>query len=87
MLADISTGIHTDAQVLMKDREIYHIKGDGNWWWTKSVNRAIEVALRNGAELILTQNNDVELPPDYLERMMEAHLLNRMRLSRHPYLI
>lgn len=84
MLADISTGVDTDAQVPMKDGSIYHIKGDGNWWWTKSVNRAVEVALRSGAQLILTQNNDVEIPPDYLERMMEAHRIKPNAIITAP---
>ncbi|HED12238.1 MAG TPA: glycosyltransferase family 2 protein, partial [Gammaproteobacteria bacterium] len=84
MLADISTGIDPDAQVPMKDGAIYHINGDGNWWWTKSVNKAVEVALRSGAELILTQNNDVEFPSNYLERMVEAHRIKPNAIVTAP---
>lgn len=84
MLAGISTGIDSEAQISMKDGAIYHIKGDGNWWWTKSVNRAVEVALRSGAQLILTQNNDVEFPLDYLENMLKAHRIKQNAIITAP---
>lgn len=73
MLEHVSVKIDPEAQVAMDVMAIYRLKGDGNWWWTKSVNRVVKIALRSGAQLILTQNNDVEIPADYLECMMEAH--------------
>lgn len=50
--------------------EVYYMRGDGEWWWTKCINTALKVALKNGAELILTHNNDVELPKNYLAEIV-----------------
>jgi GT2 family glycosyltransferase len=52
--------------------EVSVIFGDGNLWWTASVNRGIELALRNNAEYIMTLNNDTIAPFDFLEKMMMA---------------
>ena len=84
LLKDISTEIDPEAQVTMKDRAIYHINGDGTWWWTKSANKAVQVALRSGSHQILTQNNDVEIPQDYLERVMEAHHIKPRAIITAP---
>ncbi|MEO5995231.1 MAG: glycosyltransferase family 2 protein [Chitinophagaceae bacterium] len=52
------------------------IMGNGNWWWTKSVNKGIEYALTQDADHILLLNDDTYFENDYLENVMdevEAH--------------
>ncbi len=53
-------------------RGVRVIQGDGSYWWTKSVNAAIRLAQRSGFTHVLTLNNDVVLPPDYLENILAA---------------
>jgi len=50
------------------------IKGDGSLWWTRSVNLGVKDALKDGADYILTLNNDIEVEPDFLDRLMACSL-------------
>ena len=50
--------------------EVEILFGDGNLFWTASVNLGIEQALKKGAPYIMTLNNDVETAPDMLEQTM-----------------
>ena len=51
--------------------EVVCLTGNGNLWWTASVNRGIELALSNNADYILTLNNDTIAPVDFVENMMK----------------
>lgn len=45
--------------------EVYIIKGDGNWWFTRSMNEGCKYAVDVlGAKLIITSNDDLVLPND-----------------------
>jgi len=46
------------------------LEGDGNLWWSASMNLGIKYALGAGAEYILSLNNDLEVAPDYIEKML-----------------
>lgn len=46
------------------------LKGDGNFWWAKSMNHGVRYALKNRTEYILTLNNDNEVD----ENIISAHL-------------
>jgi len=48
------------------------IRGNGDWWWTKSVNKGIEAAFKYNPDNILLLNDDVVLPPEYLNNVMKA---------------
>lgn len=50
--------------------EVIVLSGDGNLWWTKSINMGIRHALSLGADYIMTLNNDTIATPDFLEKMM-----------------
>ena len=50
--------------------EVILLKGDGNLWWTKATNFGVKYALENGAEYILTLNDDTLLTEDYIEKMI-----------------
>lgn len=49
------------------------VKGDGNWWWTKSVNEGIKFAIRNDAETILLMNDDTEIDTQYVSTLLKAN--------------
>ncbi len=46
--------------------EVNIVQGNGNWWYTKSINEGMKVALENNVDYILTLNDDIILSDDYL---------------------
>jgi glycosyltransferase involved in cell wall biosynthesis len=50
------------------------VQGNSQWWWTKATNEGIKYALGQAAadDYILTINNDVSIPPDYVEAMVHT---------------
>jgi GT2 family glycosyltransferase len=50
------------------------LRGDGNLWWTGSTNRCVKYALKHAVngDAVVTLNNDLEVHPDYLQRLAEA---------------
>lgn len=48
------------------------IEGDGNWWWTRSVNEGCKQAVKNGVDAVLLLNDDVQLANDYLETLLKS---------------
>ena len=65
----------TDGTGEMIEKEfpdVILLKGDGDLWWTGATNLGVEYALTQAGQgdYILTLNNDTELAPDFIERMM-----------------
>ncbi len=58
------------------------IRGDGSWWWTKSINEGLRYALpkTKRGDFILFMNNDVELGSDYLEKLVGASVSHERAL-------
>jgi GT2 family glycosyltransferase len=50
--------------------EVIVLDGDGNLFWTAATNMGVRYALRNGADLVMTLNNDTVAPNDFLEKMV-----------------
>ena len=76
---DGSTDGTTEA-IYGQNPEAIVVSGDGNLWWTGGTNRCIEYVLRQSldtSDCVLTLNNDLEVPPDYLASLAEA-------ARRHP---
>lgn len=46
--------------------------GNGNWWWSRSINEGVKVALCEKADAIVTMNDDADFKPDYLEKLLSA---------------
>lgn len=46
------------------------IPGDGNLFWTAAVNMGIREALSQGADYVMTLNNDTVATPDFMEHML-----------------
>ncbi|MEO6904082.1 MAG: glycosyltransferase family 2 protein [Bacteroidia bacterium] len=54
--------------------DVHVIKGNGNWWFTRSLNEGCKYAVNNlQAGLILTINDDVQIPDDYLSLIMNNY--------------
>ena len=65
----------TDGTVEMLNTEFtdfFVVLGDGNWWWTKSINKGIEHARKLDLDHLLFMNDDNILQTDYLEKLLDA---------------
>lgn len=49
------------------------IRGTGDWWWTRSVNKGCVYALNEGADKILLMNDDTYFPEDFLETLVNDY--------------
>jgi len=54
------------------------IRGDGNWWWTKSMNEGLRFILPRSkpGDFVLTINDDVEIDPNYLQTLVDISISN-----------
>jgi GT2 family glycosyltransferase len=51
--------------------EVAVVKGSGNWWFTRSLNEGCKYAIEVlNAKLILTINDDVQIPDTYLQNIV-----------------
>jgi len=48
------------------------LSGDGNLWWTGSMNLGIEAALTRGADYVLVLNNDVLVLPNTINMLVKC---------------
>jgi len=60
---------------LIKDLypQTHIIKGDGNWWWARSMNEGFRYALDKSADVIITLNNDVLFDNSLIEDLIQFH--------------
>lgn len=50
------------------------VRGDGNWWYTRSINEGIRKARELDCTHILTLNDDLTFAPDYVATIVNDHL-------------
>jgi GT2 family glycosyltransferase len=62
----------TTERVLTAFPETVVLAGDGDLWWAGATNRGVEYALANGAEYVLTVNNDGVVAADAIGRLLET---------------
>ncbi|WP_439699168.1 glycosyltransferase family 2 protein [Mucilaginibacter sp. AW1-7] len=61
------------GEILSRDfPEVICLKGDGNLWWTGSVNLGIDYVLKShpAIEAIILQNDDVNFKSDWIENLV-----------------
>lgn len=68
------------------------VKGNGRWWWTKSINQGCRRALKNGTDAVLLMNDDTEINSNYIESLLEKNrkhpnaIIGSLNLTRDkPY--
>src|SRR5262249_10101950 len=51
---------------------VHIVHGNSDWWWTKATNEGIKYALIRAAtyHYIMTLNNDVAVPDNYISEMV-----------------
>lgn len=66
----------TDGTLEMLAREFPRVAivlGDGNWWYTRSINEGIKKSRQLNCNYVLTLNDDLTFEPDYLETIVNDH--------------
>jgi GT2 family glycosyltransferase len=66
----------TDGTWEMLDSDFpyaHKIYGNGEWWYTRSINEGMKYADHLSPDLILTLNDDIILPRDYLKHLVSAY--------------
>ncbi|WP_439183598.1 glycosyltransferase family 2 protein [Carboxylicivirga taeanensis] len=63
----------TAEQISKLYPQVIQVKGTGNWWWAKSMNKGFECALENGADVVITLNNDVIFNETLLSDLLDLH--------------
>ncbi|TLX75650.1 glycosyltransferase family 2 protein [Labilibacter sediminis] len=53
--------------------DVMLVQGTGNWWWTKSMNKGCEEAIKHGAEVLITLNNDTLFDEKFIEKLVRLH--------------
>ncbi len=48
------------------------VEGNGQWWWTHSVNEGCQLAVENGADAVLLLNDDVIPQKNYFSNLVAA---------------
>ena len=54
--------------------QVHIVKGTGNWWYTKSINKGLEYAFKFDIDYILTLNDDILLKENFFEELYKAIL-------------
>jgi GT2 family glycosyltransferase len=49
------------------------VRGDGNWWYTRSINEGIKKARQLGCNFILTLNDDITFSPVYTDTLIRDY--------------
>lgn len=73
VLVDDGSEDGTSEMVSSEFPEVHIIRGTGEWWWTKSMNKGIELAINQGAESIMFLNNDTVFDSDMVQKLVEWH--------------
>ena len=58
----------------LQNRQIQILSGDGNWWWTKCIEVALDYVrpMLNTSDSVLLLNDDVQLGSDYVNQLIKA---------------
>jgi GT2 family glycosyltransferase len=71
IIVDDGSSDGTRQSIELNFPDVTVLVGDGNLWWSGGTNRGIEHALKQGADYILTINDDGVMEPDFLCHMVE----------------
>lgn len=66
----------TDGTIEMLRDEFPMVKvvmGDGNWWWTRSINEGLKYAISIGSDLFLLMNDDTIIKPTFLAEYLSQY--------------
>lgn len=55
------------------------VEGNGNWWWTKSINEGLKYALKNKFSEFLLMNDDTSVETFFLTNLLKLYNSNSNR--------
>lgn len=67
----------TDGTIEMLDEEfptIHQVQGEGDWWYTRSMNEGFKKASTLDPDMILTLNDDTRLDERYVANILSSYL-------------
>ncbi len=70
VVVDDGSSDGTAAAIAERYPRVTVLHGDGNLWWSGATNLGVEHALAQGAEYILTLNDDTLPQADFMEKML-----------------
>lgn len=73
IIVDDGSSDGTYEMLSNKFPDVKYIKGNGTWWWTKSVNEGLKLALNLNSDFYLLLNDDNEIDSDYLQKMVSYY--------------
>lgn len=56
--------------------DVHIVFGDGNWWWTKSINEGLKLAIFKGCTKFLLMNDDTFIDNNFLNIILTQYDLN-----------
>ena len=71
VICDDGSTDNTYLNIKMNFPDAAVLRGDGTLWWSGGTNMAIRHALTQGADYILTINDDCHMDPDFLDEMVK----------------
>lgn len=77
IVCDDGSSDGTAEVIAEKLPEVTVLNGDGSLWWTGATNRCVEYVMRHSVDsrdCVVTLNNDLEIPPNYLSSLANAAL-------------
>ena len=75
IIVDHGSSDGSSSFIILNYPEVIIIQGNINMWWAAATNLGVIRSIQLGAKYILTLNNDVFAPPNYLQALVNsAHL-------------
>lgn len=53
--------------------DVHLVYGNGNWWYTKSMNEGFKTAYKLNPDFVLTLNDDIDIKDNYIESLINAY--------------
>ena len=71
VICDDGSTDNTYLNIKMNFPDVAVLRGDGNLWWSGGTNMAVRHALTQGADYILTINDDCHMESDFLDERVK----------------
>jgi len=70
----VDDGCTDGTSEMLRDEfpQVHVVRGEGDWWYTRSMNEGFELAYSLEPNYVLTMNDDVRLPADYIHNIYTA---------------
>jgi GT2 family glycosyltransferase len=64
----------TEEYIVSYFPEVHIIKGDGTWWYTRSMNEGFKYAIKNlNCRVVLCMNDDITISENYIQNILDNY--------------